>query len=162
MDTNPQSIHDIALLLPLAVGAVTTMGSIIVHGVTGRSTILLVARVFRQDWSRPSFLRDSGTITGTAMLLLSAHLLEIILWALVLMMCGQFHQFGPACYHSAVNYTTLGYGDIVMSPQWRFLGPLEGLAGMLLVGLSTAVLFSVVQQVGRRSFPDVSKELFGL
>jgi len=31
--------------------------------------------------------------------------------------------FEVAFYHSAVNYTTLGDGDFVMSPDWRLLGP---------------------------------------
>ena len=161
MDTNPQSIDEIALFAPLMVGALATVGSIIIHGATGRSMIVVVTRLLRREWRRPSFIRDASTIAGAAMMLLSAHLVEIVLWAAVLMICGEFHHFGPACYHSAMNYTTLGYGDIVMSPRWRFMGPLEGLNGMLLIGLSTAVLFTVVQQVGRRSLPEVSKELFG-
>jgi hypothetical protein len=78
----------------------------------------------------------------------------------VLKECGEFRRFKLACYHSAMNYTTLGYGDIVMSPRWRFMGPLEGLNVMLPVGLSTAALFAVVQQVVRRSVPH-SRDLFG-
>jgi hypothetical protein len=31
------------------------------------------------------------------------------------MICGEFHEFGLAYYHSAVNYTTLGYGDVIMT-----------------------------------------------
>ena len=44
-----------------------------------------------------------------------AHLIEIALWAVVFVICGEFHDFGTAYYHSAVNYTTLGYGDLIMS-----------------------------------------------
>ena len=55
-----------------------------------------------------------------------AHLIEIALWAVLLMICGEFREFGNAFYHSAVNYTTLGYGDLLMTPSWRFLGPLGG------------------------------------
>jgi len=46
--------------------------------------------------------------------------------------------FAPAFYHSAVNYTTLGYG-LVVSPRWRLLGPLEATSGTLAFGWSTAV-----------------------
>ena len=55
----------------------------------------------------------------------TAHLVEIALWALLLMVCGEFSEFGIAFYHSAVNYTTLDYGDLIMIPSWRLLGPLE-------------------------------------
>jgi len=53
-----------------------------------------------------------------------AHLVEIVIWALVFALCGEFTYLAPAVYHSAVNYTSLGYGDVVMSAQWRFLGPI--------------------------------------
>ena len=162
MDTNPQSLAQIALLAPLMVGALATVCSIIIHGAIGRSMILVVTRVLHREWSRPSFIRDASIIAGAAMMLLSAHLVEILLWAAALMICGEFHYFGPACYHSAMNYSTLGYGDIVMSPQWRFMGPLEALNGMLLMGLTTAILFTVVQQVSRRSLPQATKDLFGV
>ena len=36
-----------------------------------------------------------------------------------------------AFYHSAVNFTTLGYGGIVMSEEWRLLGPQEEVSGTL-------------------------------
>ena len=41
-----------------------------------------------------------------------AHLAEIGLWAVLLVLCGEFQELGTAYYHSAVNYTTLGYGDL--------------------------------------------------
>jgi hypothetical protein len=37
-----------------------------------------------------------------------AHLLEIAVWAVLFLLCGEFPEFGTAYYHSAVNYTTLG------------------------------------------------------
>jgi hypothetical protein len=46
-----------------------------------------------------------------------------------------------------VSYTSLGYGDIVLSGQWRVLGPLEAINGLLLFGLSTAVMFAVMSHL---------------
>jgi Ion channel len=46
---------------------------------------------------------------------------------------AQVKTFAVAFYHSAVNYTTLGYGDLVMSEQWRLLGPQEAVSGTLAV-----------------------------
>ncbi len=63
-------------------------------------------------------------------------------------LCGEFADFGPAFYHSAVNYTTLGYGDVVMSPRWRLLGPLEAVNGVLMGGLAAAGLFAVLSRLG--------------
>ncbi len=70
-------------------------------------------------------------------------MVQIALWAAVFMLCGQFADFEEAFYHSAVNFTTLGYGDVVMPAPWRILGPIEALNGILLLGLSSATLFSV-------------------
>jgi hypothetical protein len=61
--------------------------------------------------------------------------------------CGEFRDFETAFYHSAVNYTTLGYGDIVMSERRRLLGPLEAMTGVLLFGLSAATVFAVLSRL---------------
>ena len=52
-----------------------------------------------------------------------------------------------AFYFSAQNYTTLGNGDIGISDRWRLLGPLEAINGLLLVGLSTALMFAVMSHL---------------
>jgi hypothetical protein len=60
--------------------------------------------------------------------------LEIALRAGLFLICGEFGDFGVAFYHSAVNYTTSGYGDIILTASWRLLGPLEAANGALLFG----------------------------
>ncbi len=61
--------------------------------------------------------------------------------------CGEYRDFAAAFYSSAENYTTLGYGDVVMSARWRLLGPLEAADGMLMFGVTTAMIFSVIQRL---------------
>ena len=65
-----------------------------------------------------------------------AHVIEVAVWARLFLICGEFHEFGIAYYHSAVNYTTLGYGDLIMSPSWKLLGPLEAADGSLMFSIS--------------------------
>jgi hypothetical protein len=60
---------------------------------------------------------------------------QIALWAGAFVLSGEFTALEEAFYHSAVNFTTLGYGDIVMSRRWRLLGPLEAINGSLMLGL---------------------------
>jgi hypothetical protein len=89
---------------------------------------------------------------GTALLaLLVSALASIALWAGAFVLCGEFADFEEAIYHSAVNFTTLGYGDIVMSRRWRLLGPLEAVNGSLMLGLSAAMLFTVLGGVAERA-----------
>jgi Ion channel len=87
--------------------------------------------------------------------LLAAHLIEVALWAAVFIICGEFSDFGTAYYHSAVNYTTLGYGDLIMTSSWRLLGPLEAANGALMFGVSTAIFFAVIQRLLETRFVDL-------
>jgi hypothetical protein len=82
----------------------------------------------------------------------ATHLIEIALWAIVLLMCGEAATFETAFYISAQNYTALGYGDIPVPQQWRLLGPLEAINGLLLFGLSTAVMFAVLNRLVAHHF----------
>ncbi|MGF1491599.1 MAG: ion channel [Microcoleaceae cyanobacterium] len=70
-------------------------------------------------------------------------LFQIGIWAAVFVLIGQFESYRTAFYHSAVNFATLGYGDMVMDDPWRMLGALEAISGVLMLGLSTATLSSV-------------------
>jgi hypothetical protein len=49
-------------------------------------------------------------------------------------------------YFAFVNYTTLGYGDIVPVKDWQLLGPMTAMNGVLLFGWSTAVIFEVLRR----------------
>jgi hypothetical protein len=103
-----------------------------------------------------SFWTTTGVITGVMILLTAGNLAQIAVWALLFRLLGEFEQYGEAFYHSAVNFATLGYGDVVMSPRHRVLGPVEAINGALMVGVSTAALMVVMQQAARRLFstPD--------
>ncbi len=70
-------------------------------------------------------------------------LLQIGVWAASFILAGQFSNYQEAFYHSAVNFASLGYGDIVMQPPWRLLGAMEAISGILMLGLSTATLSNI-------------------
>jgi hypothetical protein len=52
-----------------------------------------------------------------------------------------------------VNYTTLGYGDVIPVERWRLLGPITAMNGVLLFGWSTAVIFEVLRRTMRPANP---------
>jgi hypothetical protein len=76
-----------------------------------------------------------------------SHVAQIWLWALVYLGLGEFDRLEPALYFSTVVFTTLGFGDIVVSPDWRLMASCEAASGLLLFGLSTAFLFEVLREV---------------
>jgi hypothetical protein len=145
----------------LLVGLAAILCTILIHAAAGRGLVRLVFGATRRGLVGVGFRGDVIVISGAALILIFAHLIEIALWGALLMACGEFQRFGPAIYHSAMNYTTLGYGDIVMSPKWRFLGPIEAVNGMLLVGVSTAVLFSIIQRITRKTIPGIWSDEIG-
>jgi Ion channel len=96
---------------------------------------------------RGSFRASLAVITGVMLLLVVGNLLQVAVWALLFRALGEFDEFGVAFYHSAVNFSTLGYGDIVMSPQHRLLGPFEAINGALMIGVTSAALITAFHDV---------------
>ena len=78
--------------------------------------------------------------------LLLLHLAEISVWALFYWWQKCLPDAESSFYFSGVTYTTLGYGDLVLPKEWRLLGPVEGLTGILMCGLSTGFFFAVLSR----------------
>jgi hypothetical protein len=147
--------HQVAILAPLAVGAITVLCTILIHALALGATVNFFRYERRLGRTGVGFGTDLAIAALTISLAFVAHLIEIALWAQLFVICKEFQAFGPAYYHSAVNYTTLGYGDVIMSPSWRLLGPLEGADGALMFGVSTAMIFSVTQRLILARFVDL-------
>lgn len=99
------------------------------------------------DWKSHGFGFDILVIGTVLLMLFAGHLSQIAIWAILFMKLGQFDSFLTAFYHSAVNFSSLGYGDIVMSERWRLLGALEAGNGVLMFGLSTGTILSVMNRL---------------
>jgi ion channel len=146
--------HHISTLAPLAVGLVAGACTILIHLLPVRATVNLVRREKRlgrigTPWA------DMGVFARVVFYAFLAHLVEMALWGVLFMVCGEFTDFATAFYHSAVNYTSLGYGDLIMTPSWRLLGPLETANGTLLFGVSTAMIFAVILWLIQARFADL-------
>jgi hypothetical protein len=79
------------------------------------------------------------------LILFITHLAEAAVWAGLFMRSGQFKDFGECMYFAGTSLTALGYGDLVLQPPWRGLGPIMATNGILMFGCSTAFLFVVIQ-----------------
>jgi hypothetical protein len=75
------------------------------------------------------------------------HLLEISAWAIVYVWDEAMPDLQSALYFSAVTYTTTGYGDLVLPKEWRLVGAIEALTGILMCGWSTGFFFAVVSRL---------------
>jgi hypothetical protein len=137
----------IPVLAPLAVGAILVVLTLAIHSLAVMATVQLFRHEKKAGLAGSGIFIDFSIIFRVNGFAFMAHVIGIALWAGLFMMCGEFRYFGTALYHSAVNYSTLGYGDIVMSPKWRMLGPIEAANGALLFGVSTAMIFTVIQRL---------------
>ena len=75
------------------------------------------------------------------------HLIEIAVWALLYLGLRAMPDLQSALYFSSVTYTTTGYGDILLPKEWRLVGGVEALTGILMCGWSTGFFFAVVSQM---------------
>jgi hypothetical protein len=135
------------MLLPLLVAAVVLVGSLVLFGVATTTILHLVVHLIRNGYSGLSIWRNVAFMVLVSLVTAVAHLIQIALWAAALLLIGAFPTFDKALYYSAQSYTAVGYGDVVVSDQWRMLGPLESINGLLLFGLSTAVMFAVMSRL---------------
>jgi voltage-gated potassium channel Kch len=89
------------------------------------------------------------TIAGWMVLL---HVVEVSAWAFIYVVGRALPDLPTSLYFSAVTYTTTGYGDVVLPVQWRLVGAIEALTGILMCGWSTGFFFAAVSRVlGGRS-----------
>jgi hypothetical protein len=145
----PSSSQDVAVLIPLVLALLTTLLTIGVHAVALGATVGFIRRAYQIRSAGVGFWTDVAIVAGVILLALIAHLVGIAIWAVLYVACGEFTGLAPAYYHSAMNYTSLGYGDVVMSVSWRLFGPLEATDGLLMFGVSTAMIFAVIQRLFR-------------
>ncbi|MEO8302210.1 MAG: ion channel [Rhizomicrobium sp.] len=87
-------------------------------------------------------------MTGTVLCLLGILTLEVWSWAAAYVLLGAAPNFGDALYLSTAMFSTIGYGEIRVEPNWRLLTALEGINGFLIIGWSTAYLVRASTQHG--------------
>ena len=82
-----------------------------------------------------------------AMFLCCALLVEAIIWALAFVALDVVTEFWPAVYFAIVTLTTLGYGDVVPADGTRLVAAFCAVAGLFLVGLSTAFVIEILRRI---------------
>jgi hypothetical protein len=138
------------MLPALLIGSLTTVLNLAIQVMV----IVLIVRYLLGRVDRETHAPTIGTdiwvigfvLTG----LFAGHLLQFATWAVLFVWLGEFTDFNTAFYHSAVNFASLGYGDIVMSEKWRLLGALEATNGVLMLGLSAGGVLSVMNNIFSR------------
>lgn len=129
-------------------GILGLLGTVILHAVTCSALIDLLRRSAKRFESKHFGIRIL-IVSLIAGALAVKHCVDIVFWALTIFWLNpeQFESVEDAIYFSAVTYTALGYGDIVLDTRWRLLCGFEAINGLLLFGVSTALLFLLFQRL---------------
>ncbi len=103
----------------------------------------------------------------SATLVVKATIAIVILQGLLILLWASFYRtrcfpsWELAFYFSATSYSTVGYGDVILPPSWRLLGPLEAITGVLMCGISVSVLFALVTRLLDRDAQSSLKQSTG-
>lgn len=131
----------------IALGCALIALTTVVHTVGILCLIAMLKFLGVKPSSSPSYYKITGILVFVILLIFLLHTIEIWVWALVYFLLGQFETFERALYFSTVTFTTLGYGDIVLQQRWQLLSSLEATNGIILFGVSTAVVFAVMRKL---------------
>ena len=89
---------------------------------------------------------NTGAIIIGVLYILLIHTINVWIWACVFYAVGAFAELEPSLYFSLIAFTTVGFGDITLGPDWRLLSGLTAANGFLSFGWSTAYMFELLRR----------------
>lgn len=133
------------MLRQFLVGGGTSIINIAIHAMV-MTVVVQVARAANARNRSHSSLLLPAVMIPTVLVLMVTHALEVIVWSLAYSIADAAPSGADPIYFAFVNYTTLGYGDVLPVEGWRLFGPITAMNGVLLFGWSTAVIFEVLRR----------------
>jgi len=132
------------MLRQLLVGTAVSACNIGIHALVMTAVVLVARRATAME--RSGQARLLAVMIATVSVLMLAHIAEVGVWALAYALIGAAPNGADVLDFAFVNYTTLGYGNVVPVERWRLLGPMTAMNGVLMFGWSTAVIFEVLRR----------------
>lgn len=127
------------MALQFLVGCVVSVINIMIHALITLTAIEIARWAVLQTVSRPR-RHLMAVMVLTVMVLMLAHTSEVVIWSLA------YATVGAAPAGSDLLDFAFGYGDVTPLAEWRLLGPMTAMNGILMFGWSTAVLFEVLRK----------------
>jgi hypothetical protein len=133
------------MLRQFLVGGGASLVNITLHALVMTMVVAVAQTASIRKIRHPS-LALIAVMIPTVSVLMATHALEVIVWSLTYSIVDAAPADANLVDFAFVNYTTLGYGDVVPVERWRLLGPMTAMNGVLLFGWSTAVIFEVLRK----------------
>jgi hypothetical protein len=118
------------MLRQLLFGGAVSLGNIAIHALAMAVVVGASRAASATHLSRPTF----AVMIATVSVLMAFHTCEVAVWSLAYGFLDAAPQGADRLYFAFVNYTTLGYGDVVPVQGWRLLGPMTAMNGVLPFG----------------------------
>lgn len=132
----------------LLIGSALVALSVMIHTVGLIATAAITPYVVKRLGLHVNDVGRTLVMTATVLGILGILTLEIWAWALGYLAVGTVPRLGDAISLSTAMFSTVGYGELRFDPAWRLLTALEGVAGFLLIGWSTAFLVRAATRHG--------------
>ena len=136
------------MLRQLLLGVAVSLGNIAIHAAVMATVVGTARRALEWERHRPQ-VRLAAVMVAAVGVLMLAHLAGVMVWSLAYGILDVSPPGADPRYFAFVNYSTLGYGDVVPVERWRLLGPMAAMNGALLFGWSMAVILEVLRQAMR-------------
>jgi hypothetical protein len=137
------------MIKQLLLALVLTSATVLIHIMGIVYVVLPLAGVWKKKLESGQTPLPVKPITRLVSGLLLLHLIEMSIWAVAFFLLGVLPDFETSLYFSLKSYTTVGYGDVLPSPEWRLVGPIEAAVGVLMLGLSTSFIIAALQRIHR-------------
>ena len=138
------------MLRQFLLGGAVSVINIAIHSLVMAILVRLAQLASAKDRLHP-VLFLAAVMIPIVSLLMATHTLEMIVWAAAYALADAAPAGADLVYFAFVNYTTLGYGDVLPVARWQLLGPITAMNGVLMFGWSTAVIFEVLRRTMARS-----------
>jgi len=138
------------MLRQFLLGGAVSVINIAIHSLVMAILVRIAQLASAKDRLHP-VLFLAAVMIPIVSLLMATHTLEVIVWAAAYALTDAAPAGADLVYFAFVNYTTLGYGDVVPVERWQLLGPMTAMNGVLMFGWSTAVIFEVLRRTMARS-----------
>jgi hypothetical protein len=127
------------------------LGTTFVHTLCTVAILVWLDSASFVHWTTRNAFTRGMLLAGLVLGMSLVAYLQAMLWALFYLTAGALPSLEDAIYFSLVTFTTLGYGDITLDPQWRVAGAFQAANGIILFGWTTALIVAVGQRVLRRA-----------
>lgn len=143
-------LHHLAEVIPLAdlvFGGGVLMIVMLVHAIGLRVLGDHVSRRVHAVLRHPSLWHADLLMLSIIFLLLTLHLFEIFVWSAALVFSGLIPNWHDAGFFAGNTYTTIGYGNFVLTSQWEMVAPIMAISGLFTFGWSGSVLVDYVRRI---------------